>query len=552
MAASKADELNSRDRLIWLDPNVDSPASKSKVKQFREIDPKLMLFSSPDQCMNYVLDENERRSHTFIIITSGQFGKEFIPLAHDCPCVLAFFIYCMQPENYRNLQFEKIQRICNDILDLLHAVSFFILRTNEQINMNFFQADQSNRAGTENSSETESAMQRRVKITLSRRDCAISEENILFLHLEPSAANQANYPEHPVRNVVDDQLHFIWYNQFFASMTDLSDEDAPRAKAEMVAKWTSHAQNDSTYQYDIEEFKRESLKDNARNAIRWYTLNSCFYRFVNQAFRTENIPEIYANRYLIRLICLQLRSEHKEYTTRYRQTSSSRTLRLYRGQKLKQCHIDSIRKRTNQLMTFNGFVSTTVDEEVAKVCTNRHSIENTQKVLFRIDVDMSEHQSAIFADVSVLSRYPQEKEVLLAVGMTYRVKSVKYDSNEGFYRVHLSLSQTDEVVVSDYIKQTYPSDGNNFNRSLLFGKLLFEMNQCQLAVDYLTSIRRCLPKSNSNIQALYFNNLGVCYVGMGDLASAKESYEQALSANQKTNNAQGLGSSYHNVSNSWK
>ena len=137
------------DRLIWLDACVDKRASQSRVKQLREIDPHLVLFSSPDQCLNYILEENDKRLNSLIIITSGTFGRDFIPVAHDCPCVVAFFIYCRDTASYSDLQFDKLERICDDVLDLLHAVNFFILRTNEKMNINFFQADQSSGAGME-------------------------------------------------------------------------------------------------------------------------------------------------------------------------------------------------------------------------------------------------------------------------------------------------------------------------------------------------------------------------------------------------------------------
>ena len=375
-------------------------------------------------------------------------------------------------------------------------------------------------------------------------DCSI----VWFDFTGSTASVQTTREEHPVRNIVEDRLHFIWHNQFYACLTALNNEDDERAKTEMVLKWIEKCQNESVHKDDIGDFRKESIESNAQNAVRWYSSNSCFYRYINEAFRTEDIALIYLNRYLVKLICRQLRTEHKIFMRKYQENTPSRILRLYRGQKIKQCDVDLIRKNLNQLMTFNGFLSTSLEERVAKTYMNRYSTTDLQKVLFEIDVDTSLEQSTYFADISGISRFPQEKEVLFAVGAVLRIHSVQYDSNLEFYRIRLSLSQKDQLLVNNYIEQTYANDDNSVNQSILFGKLLFEMNELQLAVDYLKSIYGRLPKDNSDIQAVYFNNLGVCSNGIRDFIKAEENYERALRVYEKANNARGLGSCYHNVS----
>lgn len=337
-------------------------------------------------------------------------------------------------------------------------------------------------------------------------------------------------------------------------MITLENSDDKEAKKEMLKHCCEHCQGKRKMQRRIEEFNDESLADNKRKAISWYTDNSFIHECTNTVLRKENIAQIYSYRYIIKLICRQLKELHKPFIDNYREETGKKTLHLFRGQFLKFEHIELLSKNIKNLISLNGFVSTTRNKDIAMDFINHRWQEDFEPVLFKIEVDMTNEHSIAFADVSALSKYPGEEEVLLSIGTIFRVKSVGTKDIDGRLKIHvvyLTLNQQNQIPVTDYIQQTYANNVDSDDRAVLFGKLLFDMGEGEAAIKYFLDALKRLSDFDNELRATYLNNIGVCHNDKGRKQEALQYYFEALEIYDVTDNKHGLGACQHNVTNSF-
>jgi tetratricopeptide (TPR) repeat protein len=330
-------------------------------------------------------------------------------------------------------------------------------------------------------------------------------------------------------------------------MVTLNNDDDEEAKQEMITNCRQQYEGKNKMQSNIDDFNDQSMILNKENAIRWYTANSFIHRCTNMVLRKENISQVYTYRYIIKLLCQQLKELHKVYIDKYKQKQRTK-LRVYRGQYLKSDQIELLKKNRGSLISLNGFVSTTKDKHIGLDFIRNFWQEGFEPVLFKIDVDMTNEHSVAFADVSEFSKYPEEKEVLFSIGSVFSVESVEFD-NVGdeleLHIIHLSIKQDNQLTVTKYIEQTYARNVDSADKAVLFGKLLFDMGESEAAIKYFSDALDRLSDHNNHLRPIYLNNLGVCYT---EKDQALKCYQSALKIYQQTGNQRGLSACQHNVS----
>ncbi|CAF1645572.1 unnamed protein product, partial [Didymodactylos carnosus] len=97
-------------------------------------------------------------------------------------------------------------------------------------------------------------------------------------------------------------------------------------------------------------------------AIRWYSKDAFIYRLVNIALRIEDVEALYSLTYYTADLCLQLALKHKEFI---KSSSSLTSLTLYRGLKASKNEIQTYKNNIGNLISTNGFLSTSVLRKVA-------------------------------------------------------------------------------------------------------------------------------------------------------------------------------------------
>ncbi len=136
------------------------------------------------------------------------------------------------------------------------------------------------------------------------------------------------------------------------------------------------------------------------------------FRFINKALRTEDVDVLYQFRFYIMDLSEQLELKF----LKLKETQKD-TLSLYRGLKLSQDEVANFQNSIGNLISTNGYLSTSSDRKVAYgFATKAAKREGVARALFEYQVDLSAVQKIVIADIREYSAFPEEAEVLVDIG----------------------------------------------------------------------------------------------------------------------------------------
>ena len=269
---------------------------------------------------------------------------------------------------------------------------------------------------------------------------------------------------------------------------------------------------------------------NSSDAINWYTKSGFLYNIVNRVLRTEDIRALYIFRYFI----LDLSVCLKEMTAATRALHNA-PFRCYRGsimsrEEIKQLHV-------NMLVATNTFWSSSRDSNVAKIFAGIDPITGTspgrsrkdkrQHVLFEIEIDFTHSPELIVADVSHLSAYTEENEMLFDIGTPLFITNKIYDKKHRVWHIFMTSTSEIDILKHNYISHIHRrlsyTDGPMLYGNLLTG-ILCEFKE---AIIYFQRLLRILPINDENRPNIY-RELGRVYRFMGKYQQAIEYFRVAL------------------------
>ena len=263
----------------------------------------------------------------------------------------------------------------------------------------------------------------------------------------------------------------------------------------------------------IDEFERDYSPD---RALWWYTRETFLYSLLNKALRTQDIDMLFLLRFWLR----DIEREFERY-------KSLVAIRVYRGQLISNEEIQLLRESAGQLISFNAFLSTSKQREVALFYLGDLTTPNEfQKVLFEIDLDPRIDGVKPFADISVLSQFPSDQEVLIMLGSIFRFINILFQDTIWIIRM-VSCNNTDSDVkrLLEYLKQQHGDEEMNL---LSFAILLHEMGRFDDAEKYYYRLLKEMPDD--------LNCRSTCYHALGSVASEKGNYDTSLEWNYKSLN----------------
>jgi tetratricopeptide (TPR) repeat protein len=311
----------------------------------------------------------------------------------------------------------------------------------------------------------------------------------------------------------------------------------------------------------VDEFAKTYVSE---DSLWWYTRDAFIYRLLNKALRIQNIDLLFLFRFYIRDI------EKKLYVLHQHQRRSR--VRVYRGQFMSKEELNVLKDSIDKLISVNSFLSTTSNRDVASVYSGSSSTDDTlEKVLFEIDADPDQIGDKPFADISEISCFKEEDEILMMVGSVFRLNKIYLGDNQ-IWHIEMTLcSDCDLKTIFNYMKKRYDLINN---RLLLFANALIDMANFDDADKYLCRLLKELPphhrdipkcyhalgkvlceKGNYDLSLHYFgkalqilresqpndcriayihNNIGEVYQNKGDIEQALKSYKEALKIFRQT------------------
>ena len=283
-------------------------------------------------------------------------------------------------------------------------------------------------------------------------------------------------------------------------------------KNELIELCQQEYQGNNVQLAILHEFKQDYSSD---RSVWWYTRESFLFRLLNKALRVQNIDLLFAFRFIIRDIERQL-DHHR----------CSSPVRLYRGQLMSKEELQVLRNSIGELISMNSLLSTSVNRQVAMFCLGESSVDNDlERVLLEIDADPRLKDIKPFANITSLSYFSGEEEVLMMMGSIFRLNDI-YRDEDRVWIIRMTLcsdSDHDLKTLFDHMKNKY-GDGETSLYS--FGHVLRKMGKFDEAEKYYRRLLNELPSDHGDIVR--------CYWGLGDVTDEKGDYDSSLSWHQKS------------------
>jgi hypothetical protein len=164
----------------------------------------------------------------------------------------------------------------------------------------------------------------------------------------------------------------------------------------------------------------------AEDSIHWYTKESFVYRCVNQTLRSGDIDKCHSLRFYIADLSAQL---HALKCQQQKTMETAGITVLYRGTRLSDEELNILQSLVGRVVAVKYFMSTSRNKDIALTYASPSDgqAENSRPVLLEIHVDLSS-PAIIAADITRMSNFNEEYEVLFHIGSTFRVEMLTFDA----------------------------------------------------------------------------------------------------------------------------
>ncbi len=462
--------MNSEDFIIvWLDENMNKTTDYFDTRQhLRYVIQYLRTFNDTDECIDFIT--SQQTTNNIFLLVSETLGKIIIPLIHDLSQMVSIYILCKLKDDW----FQHYSKVIGCFIDKNRLVSKLIV------------------------------------------DIARYTRNTISISLLEQNAIKS------IRDLSKEHASFMWFQLLIEILLKMNEIDI--AKNEMIRECLSQYDDDIVEQIKIEDFQNNY---NETKAIWWYTRDCFLYRLLNKALRTENIDIIFKFRFFIKELFHQLKNEFNIYTEKLIEYDI-KTFSVYRGQSIASNELQKLKESVNGLISFNTFLSTTTDRDVAVVYAGDGSgTPIIESVLFEMIINTNINKTKPFANIEKLSYFQDENEILFFIGSIFRIEIVEKLIDTDIWHVKMKLcNDEDEQLkeVYDYLKKKI----HETTDILTLGSFLIQMGDFKKAETYYIRLLKETSSSNSLQYATIYHQLGLLSQRKCDYSLALEQYEKAL------------------------
>ncbi|CAF0735996.1 unnamed protein product [Adineta steineri] len=471
--------------LIWLDESMDETNKDYKhiLTQIQTGANNVNVFTQRDECVDFISDNENIKS---FLVVENTIAQHIIPFINDVPQLDGVYIFSdieILQEEWTT-KCQKIKSVHSNINDLCKSLQSCIKTCNQDsIAVSF--------------------------LTVTEID---STDNLN--QLEPT----------------------FMYTQIFKDiLLDMKHGE------QAITEFTSYCrQNKFGSAINIDRFEKEY---HAQSAIWWYTYPSYIYSMLNYALRSMEADTIINMGFLIHDLHIQIHHLHQQQIN----TDHSKPFTVYRGQGLSKSNFEKLKKTEGGLMSFNNFLSTSTEQEIASGFAYSAS-QNADMVgiLFIMSIDPC-IKSAPFASIKDKSYFKDEEEILFSMHTVFRVGAIKVmDINNQLYQVELQLTSDDDQQLRLLTDRIREEAGGSTGWQRL-GDLLLKIGQFNKAEElYHVLIEQT---SHEDEKQYYYNRLGYVKDEQGDYEKAIWYHQQGVKIYQKTRslNHPLLATSYSNI-----
>ncbi|CAF2356390.1 unnamed protein product [Rotaria sp. Silwood2] len=336
------------------------------------------------------------------------------------------------------------------------------------------------------------------------------------LDKQTTAFSMYNKKEKATRDLSKESGSFLFFQLFKIVLKSMP--KSAGAKKTMVTTCRNYYRGNITELKNIDDFDRTYKSD---EAIPWYTKETFVYKFINKALRTEDVDVLYQFRFYIMDLSEQLERKFKTL-----QEKQKDILRLYRGSKLSQDEVENFQRSIGNLISTNGYLSTSDDRTVAYgFATKSARREGFVRALFEYRVDLEEVKKIVIADIREFSAFPEEAEVLVDIGASFQIDSCQYSADEDLWHIQVHATDQGAELAAEYMEYQKKKMVES-NIVLMLGNLLLEMGEYTKAERYFDTILHSEKPNDEEIACIFFN-FGRTHRLKGDFNRAIKCYNRA-------------------------
>ncbi|CAF1223722.1 unnamed protein product [Rotaria sp. Silwood1] len=397
---------------IWLDEFLNF----SQEYLNRIIKPSTWyFFDDISTCIQYIEDQLQEEKQIFLVV-SDILGQNIFLKYFDLLSLIPFvYIYCsglsLNIDWIKN--YSQIQGIYNDSIKLA-----------EQIQQNLHQSSQS---------------------------LSINNNN-LYLN---STTNQLDLQTYNMSSTTS--LSWILYNQeqthlFLAQQRTidnlLSMPHTIESRDEMLVECHRFYQDNTSALAEINTFDKSY---NSNIALQWYSRSGFLYRRINEVLRSSNTDAMYKIRYFLKDLYVQLNELYTQESLCNSYNQQDATM-VYRGQHMSKTEFGYFQKIQGNIISIKTFLSTTKSLQIAIDFANAPVDHNDMiQVLFYIKIHWFCEYIRPVANISKFSVFPDEEEVLFAMGSIFRVQNVDMlNAIDNIPVIYLTLIDRKELMNNNY------------------------------------------------------------------------------------------------------
>ena len=333
-----------------------------------------------------------------------------------------------------------------------------------------------------------------------------SDQNTQLKVNEPIAINVFTVTDNPDQSTTELNGDFLHSLLLIDALLRL--KPAETNKQQLISYCYDQCKGDAAEITKIKEFES---KYSADNAIWWYTKDTVLYKKLNEALRVQNIDVLLHFRFFIFDIYEQLKQ--KQYQAQ---------IRVYRYQLMSMIELQKLQESRGKFISINSFFSSSQRRDRAIEFRDSTTIpDNLGGVLFVIDADPNVGTTKPFADISSLSEYQAEAEVLFMIASIFKLTSIHQEKNQ-MWTIEMTLCGDDVVNVKnlyEHTKKEYWGNDNEIDQ-LSFGEVLYHMGKYDSAAKVYFPLLKELPSNDPSLSKLYY------YLGM--IAYKEEAYDSSL------------------------
>jgi tetratricopeptide (TPR) repeat protein len=455
--------------LLWLDEEIDGEKNddcRNNITKLRQVVNTVNTFTNADECIDFITDMKD----TIFIIVSGTFSAVIVPIVQEILQVSCVYILCKNKSQYAQwaLQWSKVKGVFTDITPICKAVR----------------------------QATQLCDQNMVSISFFKKTDETSKRNL-------------------------DQLdQSFMYTQILKEILltiDFEQEDIDKFLTYCLEQFAGN----ETGLRNIDKFQEEYR---LHQPIWWYTSDSFLYSMLNRALRVMDVDLIIKMGFFVRDLHNHIAVLHSE---QHNGLNRSNSFTVYRGQGISEADFDQLMKTKGGLISFNNFLSTSHDQAVSFAFADSNASDpDLIGILFEITVNPS-IPSTPFANISDVSYFKMEEEILFSMHSIFRIGEVKQlDESNRLWQVELALTGDNDqqlhALTEQVQKETFPGS-EGWDR---LGILLIKLGQFTKAEEvYKILLQQTTDEWG---KAYLYHMLGRIKNSQGEYAEAIEFYEKSI------------------------